>query len=120
MVCVTFQGVRKYSQNNVRIKSPLPSVVIDESYVQGHCSVVSGRQVTYEVCGFLEKNNDLLYRDLSRAMYSCQHPMLQALFPEGQWGRIHLMQLGMYDVGCKRLSSIIKCNSLGVFCSSFW
>ena len=41
-------------------------------------------QVTYEVEGFIEKNNDLLYRDLSRAMYLCQHPLLKVIFPEGQ------------------------------------
>ncbi|XP_022240517.1 unconventional myosin-Ib-like isoform X3 [Limulus polyphemus] len=39
--------------------------------------------VTYSVTGFLEKNNDLLYRDLSQAMYNCEHPLLKTLFPEG-------------------------------------
>ncbi|XP_064595408.1 unconventional myosin-Ib-like isoform X2 [Liolophura sinensis] len=38
--------------------------------------------VTYHVTGFVEKNNDLLFRDLSRAMYSCGHPLLKKLFPE--------------------------------------
>ncbi|XP_025081061.1 unconventional myosin-Ib-like isoform X3 [Pomacea canaliculata] len=39
--------------------------------------------VTYKVEGFLDKNNDLLFRDLSQAMYTCTHPLLRDLFPEG-------------------------------------
>lgn len=40
-------------------------------------------QVTYHVAGFIDKNNDLLYRDLSQAMFKCRHPLLKVLFPEG-------------------------------------
>ena len=40
-------------------------------------------QVTYCVLGFMDKNNDLLYRDLSQCMYSCGHPLTKKLFPEG-------------------------------------
>ncbi|CAB4016632.1 unconventional myosin-Ia-like isoform X5, partial [Paramuricea clavata] len=39
--------------------------------------------VTYSVNGFLDKNNDPLFRDLSQAMFQCEHPLLQQLFPEG-------------------------------------
>lgn len=39
--------------------------------------------VTYKVEGFLDKNNDLLYRDLSQAMFSCKHSLLRSFFPEG-------------------------------------
>ncbi|EEC12472.1 myosin IA, putative, partial [Ixodes scapularis] len=39
--------------------------------------------VTYSVAGFIDKNNDHLYRDLSQAMYSCDHPLMKILFPEG-------------------------------------
>ena len=39
--------------------------------------------VTYTVTGFVDKNNDLLFRDLSQAMYRCNHPILKELFPEG-------------------------------------
>ncbi|GFG33445.1 hypothetical protein Cfor_10035, partial [Coptotermes formosanus] len=39
--------------------------------------------VTYNVCGFVDKNNDILHRDLSLAMYRCEHPLLKTLFPEG-------------------------------------
>jgi len=35
------------------------------------------------VTGFIDKNNDLLYRDLSYVMYQSQHPLLKILFPEG-------------------------------------
>ncbi|XP_074652154.1 unconventional myosin-Ia-like [Tubulanus polymorphus] len=40
--------------------------------------------VTYHASGFIDKNNDLLFKDLSRAMYSCDHPLLKFLFPEGR------------------------------------
>lgn len=39
--------------------------------------------VTYCVTGFVDKNNDLLYRDLSQCMYSCGHPLAKELFPDG-------------------------------------
>ncbi|XP_066996441.1 unconventional myosin-Ia [Anabrus simplex] len=39
--------------------------------------------VTYNVCGFVDKNNDFLHRDISLAMYRCEHPLLRTLFPEG-------------------------------------
>ncbi|EMP29378.1 Myosin-Ia [Chelonia mydas] len=41
------------------------------------------REVTYNVSGFVEKNNDLLFRDLSQAMWKAQHELLRSLFPEG-------------------------------------
>ncbi|XP_031206142.1 unconventional myosin-Ia [Mastomys coucha] len=40
-------------------------------------------KVTYNVAGFIDKNNDLLFRDLSQTMWKAQHPLLKALFPEG-------------------------------------
>ncbi|EDO49515.1 predicted protein [Nematostella vectensis] len=40
-------------------------------------------KVTYDVDGFLDKNNDLLFRGLSQCMYSCNHPLTKKLFPEG-------------------------------------
>ncbi|XP_014670916.1 PREDICTED: unconventional myosin-Ib-like, partial [Priapulus caudatus] len=43
--------------------------------------------VTYNVTGFLDRNNDLLYRDLSQAMYSCGLSLLKLLFPEGNPSR---------------------------------
>ncbi|KAF4518594.1 hypothetical protein B566_EDAN012422, partial [Ephemera danica] len=39
--------------------------------------------VTYCVAGFVEKNCDSLPRDLSLAMFRCEHPLLKSLFPEG-------------------------------------
>ncbi|XP_015752126.1 PREDICTED: unconventional myosin-Ib-like, partial [Acropora digitifera] len=39
--------------------------------------------VTYCVSGFVDKNNDLLYRDLSQCMYLCGHPLAKELFPDG-------------------------------------
>ncbi|CAI5765468.1 unconventional myosin-Ia isoform X1 [Podarcis lilfordi] len=40
-------------------------------------------KVTYNVIGFIEKNNDLLFRDLSQAMWKAKHVLLRSLFPEG-------------------------------------
>ncbi|XP_018424115.1 PREDICTED: unconventional myosin-Ia [Nanorana parkeri] len=40
-------------------------------------------QVTYNTAGFLDKNNDLLFRDLSQAMWKAKHVLLKSLFPEG-------------------------------------
>ena len=45
--------------------------------------------MTYKVEGFLDKNNDLLYRDLSQAMYACKHSLLKKLFPEGEEFHYH-------------------------------
>ena len=42
-------------------------------------------QVTYSVEGFLDKNKDLLFKDLSQAMYACERPLLKELFPEGDY-----------------------------------
>lgn len=40
--------------------------------------------MTYCAAGFVDKNNDLLFRDLSQCMYACGHPLAQSLFPEGK------------------------------------
>ncbi|KAI1229839.1 Unconventional myosin-Ia [Lamprotornis superbus] len=47
-------------------------------------------QVTYNVTGFIEKNNDLLFRDLSQAMWAAQHALLRSLFPEGDPQKVSL------------------------------
>ncbi|XP_065183961.1 unconventional myosin-Ia-like [Sycon ciliatum] len=39
--------------------------------------------VAYCVDGFIDKNKDSLHRDLSRAMYSCDHLLLKLFFIEG-------------------------------------
>ncbi|XP_056653794.1 unconventional myosin-Ia isoform X1 [Monodelphis domestica] len=40
-------------------------------------------KVMYNVEGFLDKNNDLLFRDLSQALWASKHSLLRTLFPEG-------------------------------------
>ncbi|NXN07098.1 MYO1A protein, partial [Indicator maculatus] len=47
-------------------------------------------KVTYNVRGFIEKNNDLLFRDLSQAMWAAQHTLLRSLFPEGDPQKVSL------------------------------
>ncbi|XP_053823426.1 unconventional myosin-Ia isoform X2 [Vidua chalybeata] len=47
-------------------------------------------KVTYNVTGFIEKNNDLLFRDLSQAMWAARHALLRSLFPEGDPQKVSL------------------------------
>ncbi|NXU79620.1 MYO1A protein, partial [Oreotrochilus melanogaster] len=47
-------------------------------------------KVTYNVTGFIEKNNDLLFRDLSQAMWATRHTLLHSLFPEGDPQKVSL------------------------------
>lgn len=46
--------------------------------------------MTYNVTGFIEKNNDLLFRDLSQAMWAARHTLLRSLFPEGDPQKVSL------------------------------
>ena len=39
--------------------------------------------VTYDARDFVIRNVDFLHKDLSQAMYHCDHPLLKVLFPEG-------------------------------------
>ncbi|XP_003406210.2 unconventional myosin-Ib isoform X1 [Loxodonta africana] len=47
-------------------------------------------KVLYQVEGFVDKNNDLLYRDLSQAMWKAGHSLIKSLFPEGNPAKINL------------------------------
>ncbi|KAL4616612.1 unconventional myosin-Ib-like isoform X1 [Arapaima gigas] len=47
-------------------------------------------KVLYCVEGFVDKNNDLLYRDLSQAMYEATHTLIKLLFPEGNPKKVNL------------------------------
>ncbi|XP_025905687.1 unconventional myosin-Ia [Nothoprocta perdicaria] len=47
-------------------------------------------KVTYDASGFVEKNTDLLFRDLSQAMWAARQPLLRGLFPEGDPRRASL------------------------------
>ena len=41
--------------------------------------------MTYDSRDFVERNRDALDRELSQAMYECDHPILKVLFPEGKF-----------------------------------
>ena len=41
-------------------------------------------EVTYTVVGFVDKNNDLLYRSLKEAANSSEDPILHEIFPESE------------------------------------
>ncbi|XP_046902036.1 unconventional myosin-Ib isoform X2 [Hypomesus transpacificus] len=47
-------------------------------------------KVLYRVEGFVDKNNDLLYRDLSQAMYKANHSLMKQIFPEGNPAKVNL------------------------------
>ncbi|XP_039673121.1 unconventional myosin-Ib isoform X2 [Perca fluviatilis] len=47
-------------------------------------------KVLYRAEGFVDKNNDLLYRDLSQAMYKANHSLMKQLFPEGNPTKVNL------------------------------
>ncbi|XP_076602591.1 unconventional myosin-Ib isoform X5 [Chaetodon auriga] len=47
-------------------------------------------KVLYRSEGFVDKNNDLLYRDLSQAMYKATHSLIKELFPEGNPAKVNL------------------------------
>ncbi|XP_069053321.1 unconventional myosin-Ib isoform X2 [Lepisosteus oculatus] len=47
-------------------------------------------KVLYHVEGFVDKNNDLLYRDLSQAMWKANHSLIKTLFPDGNPAKINL------------------------------
>ncbi|XP_035030684.1 unconventional myosin-Ib isoform X4 [Hippoglossus stenolepis] len=47
-------------------------------------------KVLYRAEGFVDKNNDLLYRDLSQAMYKANHKLIKQLFPEGNPAKVNL------------------------------
>ncbi|XP_061142523.1 unconventional myosin-Ib isoform X2 [Syngnathus typhle] len=47
-------------------------------------------KVLYCVEGFVDKNNDLLYRDLSQAMFKATHSLIKELFPEGNPSKVNL------------------------------
>ncbi|XP_051786261.1 unconventional myosin-Ib isoform X2 [Erpetoichthys calabaricus] len=47
-------------------------------------------KVLYRVEGFVDKNNDLLYRDLSQAMWKASHNLVKSLFPDGNPTKINL------------------------------
>uniref|UniRef100_A0A674PJW4 Unconventional myosin-Ib n=1 Tax=Takifugu rubripes TaxID=31033 RepID=A0A674PJW4_TAKRU len=47
-------------------------------------------KVLYRAEAFVDKNNDLLYRDLSQAMYKATHSLIRHLFPEGNPAKVNL------------------------------
>eukprot|EP01147_Barroeca_monosierra_P006188 gene6188-7413_t len=56
----------------------------DKSLSEGSFLLVHyAGDVMYEVQGFLEKNTDTLYKDLSRLMFECKNFILKGCFPEG-------------------------------------
>ncbi|KAI4896560.1 hypothetical protein NFI96_007802, partial [Prochilodus magdalenae] len=55
-----------------------------------HSRELGTLDVLYRVEGFVDKNNDLLYRDLSQAMYKANHSLMKLLFPEGNPAKVNL------------------------------
>ncbi|KAK4881521.1 hypothetical protein RN001_004840 [Aquatica leii] len=48
--------------------------------------------VVYNIHGFVDKNKNFLPKEISRAMYNCDHPLMPILFPEGNPKRCSIKQ----------------------------
>ncbi|XP_072423152.1 unconventional myosin-Ib-like [Chiloscyllium punctatum] len=73
------------SHQHFESKETMNSKFITDTTLTDSCFRVqhyAGR-VTYNVTEFLDKNNDLLYRDLSKAMWQAKHKLIKSLFSEG-------------------------------------
>lgn len=46
--------------------------------------------VTYNIEGFVDKNRNYLPKEISRAMFHCDHPLMPSLFPEGNPKRCNI------------------------------
>uniref|UniRef100_A0A803TCR7 Unconventional myosin-Ia n=1 Tax=Anolis carolinensis TaxID=28377 RepID=A0A803TCR7_ANOCA len=77
---VTFKDNQRYES---RVTQNAKHIM--DSSLPAHCFRIHhyAGKVTYNVAGFIEKNNDLLFRDLSQAMWKAKHGLLRSLFPEG-------------------------------------
>ena len=65
-----------------------------------------GGPVTYDSRDFVSRNRDALDRELSQAMYECDHPILKVLLPEGKNKKMWLYQCFTAEiVGNPRRSS---------------
>ncbi|XP_055468036.1 unconventional myosin-Ia [Psammomys obesus] len=67
-------------------------------------------KVTYNVASFIDKNNDLLFRDLSQTMWKAQHPLLRSLFPEGNPKKVSLKRPPTAGAQFKNSVSILMKN----------
>ncbi|RZC34920.1 unconventional myosin-Ia, partial [Asbolus verrucosus] len=66
--------------------------------------------VTYSVYDFLEKNRDSLPREVSRAMFRFDHPLMKSLFPEGNPKRCSFKRPISKSVQLQvSLNSLLKC-----------
>ena len=59
-----------------------------------------GGPVTYDSRDFVSRNRDALDRELSQAMYECDHPILKVLFPEGKFEFEFSQDFGVIEVNC--------------------
>lgn len=85
-VCDKCTGV---SDVGVWVLSLFDTVLCLEPAVSPMCGHYHS-QVLYQVEGFVDKNNDLLYRDLSQAMWKAGHSLIKSLFPEGNPAKVNL------------------------------
>ncbi|XP_071942149.1 unconventional myosin-Ib-like isoform X2 [Antedon mediterranea] len=75
----TTKSIIKHPHYESRSKCKSDKTIDHESFRLKHYA----GNVNYCVNGFIDKNNDLLFRDLSQLMYKCDHLLLKTLFPEG-------------------------------------
>lgn len=68
--------------------------------------------MTYNISNFIEKNKDFLPKEVSRAMYRFDHPLMKLLFPEGNPKRCSVKRPISKSVELQvSLNSLLKCLS---------
>lgn len=70
-------------------KSPNNELIHSNQYFTFRIRHFAGT-VTYSVGDFVQKNTDFLPRELSRAMFRCDHSLMPQLFPEGNPKRCNI------------------------------
>ncbi|ESN93580.1 hypothetical protein HELRODRAFT_193971 [Helobdella robusta] len=82
----SFQGQHAHFESRACVKSRSDKSLAHDAFRLLHYA----GSVTYKVAGFIDKNSDLLFRDLSRLMFASPHPTLKLLFPEGDPEKLNM------------------------------
>ncbi|KPM11723.1 hypothetical protein QR98_0102980 [Sarcoptes scabiei] len=71
-----FINHRHYSNPEMTKSNRSQNGIIEKQFIIGHYA----GDVTYDINGFIEKNNDLLYRDLKKSILGSKNPIVRQLF----------------------------------------
>ena len=78
--CKEYYGDQTLEKTNFRLVHYAGKVSNTDKYTS---MLLHFFQVSYRVDGFIDKNKDLLFRDLSQLMFNCERQLLRDFFPEG-------------------------------------